>query len=302
MADSRQQEPRPWIARARAVELEVPPPAGMAALAGQDGWNRVLSTVADVVRAGIRGLDDADLLDLDAGRRREEILPGLRRAAVTDAAHWTVDAAPDATVLTLWRGLAVLRRTPPGIDTGWDSPVDRSRPRWARVREDLVEVIDRVAEHELAARFPPDGLVLAVDRDPVHAGDDVTSHRQTWTFNASATVDGVLLAVVRGYHRANVYGGASWLIEARCADRSTPMAVVIDHDRPGGDATEVLSLQPRATGRPLAEVARPRPGEQIEIYLRYLVNSRLLTPDEMAARRTAPDAVPRRIVKEDEDD
>jgi hypothetical protein len=51
---------------------------------------------------------------------------------------------------------------------------------------------------------------------------------------------------------------------------------VIDHDRSGERATEVLSLLPRVAGRPLVEVAAPRPGEQVEIYVRY------------AARRRAP--------------
>jgi hypothetical protein len=241
-------------------------------------------------------------MDLDGGRRCEEILARLRQAAVADAAHWIVDASPDAQVLTLWRGLAALRPTPPGIDTAWTSPVDRAGPRWARVREDILEVIDRIVRHELAARFPPAGLVLTVDRDSVAAGDDLTSHRQTWTFPPGATVDGVLLAVVRGYHRANVHGGASWLVELRCAGRTTPMAVVIDYDRSGGRTTEVLSLLPRAAGRALPEVSAARPGEQVEIYLQYLVNSRLLTPEELATPRTVSGADPQRIVKDDESD
>ena len=297
---ARQQQPQSQVAR--AIELDVPPPAGIAAVAGQDGWDVVMATVAESVRAGLRQLDRADLLDLEAGRRREEILAGRRRAAVAGAAHSIVDASPDGPVLTLWRGLAALRPTPPGIDRAWTSPVDRSGPRWARVREDLVEAIDRIVRHELAARFPPEGLVLAVDRDSVAAGDDVTSHRQTWILDAAATVDGVLLALLRGYSRACVHGGASWLVELRCAGRTTPLAVVIDHDRSGERATEALSLLPRIAGRPLAEVADPRPGDQIGIYLRYLVNSRLLTADEMAALRTVSGAHPRRIIKADEHD
>ena len=280
------------------ADLDVPPP-GIAALAGQPGWDAVLATVADSVRGCVRRLDSADLQDLDAGRRSEAILTGLREAAVADAAHRLVDVPPDAPVLTLWRGLAALRPPPPGIDTGWTLPVDRSGPRWARVREDLVDAIDRIAEQDLKVRFPPEGLLLDVNRDPVAAGDDVTSHRERWTLDAGATVDGVLLGLVRGYPRARVHGGASWLVELRCAGRTTPLAVVIDHDRSGGRATEVLSLLPRVAGRPLVEVAAPGPGEQVAIYLRYLVNSRLQTPDQLAAERTVAGAEPRLIVKDD---
>jgi hypothetical protein len=275
------------------------PPAGIAAVAGQEGWDAVLATVGDSVRGRIRRLDPTDLQDLEAGRRSETILAELREAAVADAAHRLVDGRPDASVLTLWRGLAVLRRPPPGIDSGWTLPVDRSGPRWARVREDLIDAIDRIARQELAVRFPPEGLLLDVDRDPVAAGDDVSSHRERWTLDAGASVDGVLLGLVRGYSRARVHGGASWLVELRCAGRTRPLAVVIDHDRSGGRATEVLSLLPRVAGRPLVEVAAPRPGEQIEIYLRYLVNSRLQTPDQLAAERTVTGAEPRLIVKDD---
>jgi hypothetical protein len=280
------------------ADLDVPP-AGIAAVAGQEGWDAVLATVADSVRGRIGRLDPADLQDLDAGRRREAILAGLREAAVADAAHRLVDARPDAPVLTLWRGLAVLRPPPPGVDTSWTSPVDRSGPRWARVREDLVDAIDRIARHELAARLPPEGLLVDVDRDPVAAGDDVSSHRERWTLDAGVTVDGVLLALVRGYSRARVHGGASWLVELRCAGGTRPLAVVIDHDRSGERATEVLSLLPRVAGRPLVEVAAPGPGEQVEIYLRYLVNSRLQTPDQLAAERTVAGAEPRLVVKDD---
>ena len=300
MTDSPGQQQQSQVAS--AIELDVPPPAGLAAVAGQEGWDAVLATVAESVRAGIRQLDRADLLDLEAGRRRERILAGLRRAAVADAAHSIVDASPDGPVLTLWRGLAALRPTPPGIDESWTSPVDRSGPRWARVREDLIEAVDRIVRHELAARLPPEGLVLAVDRDSVAAGDDVTSHRQTWILDAAATVDGVLLALLRGYHRARVHGGASWLVELRCAGRTTPLAVVLDHDRSDERATQVLSLLPRVAGRPLAEVAAPLPGEQIAIHLRYLVNSRLLTAGELATLRTVSGADPQRVVKEDEHD
>jgi hypothetical protein len=279
------------------ADLDVPP-AGISALVGQDGWDAVFATVADSVSGCIRRLDPADLHDLDAGRRSEAILAGLREAAVADAAHRLVDARPDAPVLTLWRGLAVLRPAPPGIDTGWTSPVDRSGPRWARVREDLVDAIGRIAGQELAERFPPEGLLLDVDRDPVAAGDDVSSRRERWTLDAGATVDGVLLGLVRGYPRARVHGGASWLVELRCAGRTRPLAVVIDHDRTGGRETEVLSLLPRVAGRPLLEVASPRSGEHVEIYLRYLVNSRLQTPDQLATERTVAGAEPRLIVKD----
>jgi hypothetical protein len=274
-------------------------PAGFAALAGQEGWDGVLAAVADSVTGCVRRLDPADRRDLDAGRRREAILAGLREAVVADAAHRIVDTRSAAPVLTLWRGLAVLRPPPPGIDTGWASPVDRSGPRWARVREDLVDVIDRIARHQLAVRFPLEGLLLDVDRDSVAAGDDVTGHRERWTLDAGATVDGVLLALVRGYSRAGVHGGASWLVELRCGGRTTPLAVVIDHDRSGERGTEVLSLVPRVAGRPLVRVAAPRPGEQVEIYLRYLVNSRLQTPDQLAAERTVAGAEPRLVVKDD---
>ena len=41
-------------------------------------------------------------------------------------------------------------------------------------------------------------------------------------------------------------------------------------------------MLPRVAGRPLAEVSGPRPGEQIGIHLRYLVNGRLLTAGELA--------------------
>jgi hypothetical protein len=142
--------------------------------------------------------------------------------------------------------------------------------------------------------------VLAVDRDPVAAGDDVVSHRQNWTFDTAATVDGVLLAVVRGYGRAAVRGGASWLVERGCAGRTTPVAAVLDHDRSGPGAAKMLSLQPRVAGRRLAEVAGAGPGERIEIYLRYLVNSRLQTPDQLAALPTVRGAEPWRIVEEDQ--
>jgi hypothetical protein len=64
----------------------------------------------------------------------------------------------------------------------------------------------------------------------------------------------------------------------------------------------VLSLLPRAAGRALADVSAVRPGEQVEVYLRYLVNSRLLTPDELATLRTVSGADPQRIVKDDESD
>ncbi|HEY6741880.1 MAG TPA: hypothetical protein VI110_05920 [Lapillicoccus sp.] len=275
------------------------PPSDIAALAGQPGWDAAFATVADSVRGCVRRLDTADLQDLDAGRRREAILAGLREAAVAEAAHRLVDVRPDAPVLTLWQGLAALRPPPPGVATGWASPVDRSGPRWARVREDLVDAIDRIAEQGLKVRFPLEGLLLDVDRDPVAAGDDVTSHRERWTLDSGATVDGVLLGLVRGYPRARVHGGASWLVELRCAGRTTPLAVVIDHDRSGGPATEVLSLLPRVAGRPLVEVAAPHLGQQIEIYLRYLVNSRLRTPDQLAAERTVAGAEPRLIVKDD---
>ena len=124
MTDLTRQQPQSQIAH--AIELDVPPPAGIAAVAGQEGWDTVMATVADSVKAGIRQLDRADLLDLDAG--------------------------------------------------------------------------------------------------------------------------------------------------------------------------------PRVAGRPLAEVAGPRPGEQIGIHLRYLVNSRLLTAGELATLRTVSGADPRRIVKEDEHD
>jgi hypothetical protein len=136
----------------------------------------------------------------------------------------------------------------------------------------------------------------------VAAGDDVTSHRQRWILDAAATVDGVLLALLRGYPRACVHGGASWLVELRCAGRTTPLAVVIDHDRSGERATEVLSLLPRVAGRPLAELAGPRPGEQIGIYLRYLVNSRLLTAGELASLPTVAGADPQQVIKQDEHD
>ena len=144
--------------------------------------------------------------------------------------------------------------------------------------------------------------MLAVDRDSVAAGDDVTSHRQTWTLDDTATVDGVLLALLRGYRRASVHGGASWLVELRCAGRTTPLAVIIDHDRSGERATELLSLMPRIAGRPLAAVAGPHVGEQIEIRLRYLVNNRLLTAAELETLPTVAGADPQRIIKEDERD
>jgi hypothetical protein len=87
---------------------------------------------------------------------------------VADAAHRLVDVRPDAPVLTLSRRLAALRPLPPGVAT-WASPVDRSGSRWARVREDLVDAIDRIAEQDLKVRFPLEGLLLDVDRDPVAA-------------------------------------------------------------------------------------------------------------------------------------
>ena len=101
---------------------------------------------------------------------------------------------------------------------------------------------------------------------------------------------------------ARVHGGASWLVELRCAGRKTPLAVVIDHDRSGERATEVLWLLPRIAGRPLAEVADSRRGEQIGIHLHYLVNSRLLTASELATLRTVAGADPQRVIKADEHD
>ena len=96
--------------------------------------------------------------------------------------------------------------------------------------------------------------------------------------------------------------GASGLVEPRCGGRTTPLAVVLDHDGPASTRRRCCHSCRGSRVGPLADVAAPLPGEEIAIHLRYLVNSRLLTAGELATLRTVSGADPRRVIKEDEHD
>ena len=143
---------------------------------------------------------------------------------------------------------------------------------------------------------------MRIDRDPVHAGDDFTSHAQRWTFSDDVTLDGILVALVRGYRRANVAGGANWLVQLTTTRGVQPLAVILDDIGLNGRQTLVLQLLPRVAGRRLTTFTDVAPGEPIEVYLRYLVNTRLRSPDELGDSPTVVAPKPRHVVREDDAD
>ena len=81
-----------------------------------------------------------------------------------------------------------------------------------------------------------------------------------------------------------------------------PLAVILDDTGPDGRHTLVLQLLPRVAGRRLTTFADVAPGEPIEVYLRYLVNTRLRSPDELGDSPTVVAPEPRKVVREDDGD
>lgn len=84
--------------------------------------------------------------------------------------------------------------------------------------------MSELLRHQLTGRVPVsdlpasasafDGTVrVGVDRDSVTAGDDTTSHWQTWTFASETVLEDLLALLLTASKRPWVRGGATWLVE-----------------------------------------------------------------------------------------
>jgi hypothetical protein len=137
---------------------------------------------------------------------------------------------------------------------------------------------------------------VVVDRDSVHAGDDVDSHREVWDFPSTASVDDLLVSL-SSHYLASVAGDVMWTVYLDDGRSPGPqyLLAVIYVDYPGWLTrfTRVWS------GRQLLVDLRDldQPSDELRIHAGYpsgVGRMRLATVDQIKQGGYYTGAVPHR--------
>ncbi len=279
----RQSDERTWELR----QLTVPPPAHLAPLTADRTWNSVIATAADVVQARLGRQKYPELLNPGQRERWPAILAELERQSVAETFQWGRWSE-----VMLWQRAAPILRLPDPQGIARLDPYDASGPAASEAARQVRAMVSELVRQQLIGRFPvsdlpvspvpADGAVrVIVDRDSVTAGDDLSSHRQTWTFDSEVLLEDLLGRLLTAPDRPWVRGGATWVVELGSVWGPRAVAVLIDsadHDSAGD---RLLPLLTRDGGLPLPTVAGVALGEPIWVRLRYVPETRPLGPGDL---------------------
>lgn len=267
-------------------EQAVPPPAALVPLGADRDWTMVIGTATDVVQARLGKQWYPELLNPGRRERWPAILAELERQSVDETFYWGRWSE-----VLLWQRAAPILRWPDPRGIGRLDPFDASGPAANAAVAEVRGVVAALVRHQLHARFPvsdlagpapTDGTVrVIVDRDSVTAGDDLTTHRQTWTYDSEVLLEDLLGRLLTAPERPWVRGGATWVVELASVWGPRTVALLLDsadHD-PSGD--RLLPLLTRDGGLPLCTVAGAAVGEPIWVRLRYVPETTPLGPGDL---------------------
>ncbi|WP_040816631.1 hypothetical protein [Nocardia concava] len=147
---------------------------------------------------------------------------------------------------------------------------------------------------------------IGLNRDSVHAGDDVHSHVAQWDAPSEITVAEVIYEVARSYI-ANVVGAVSWVLQGYqppaeggrgIAQRWEDLAVVFcDHSKPLDERLIAVAAIAYEHGDVFAQPVRSLPVfaevDEFHFYLRYVPGGRLRPWAEFCSRYQLPRTSPR---------